>query len=207
MTKLDYLFKQYENILGWYKQSEEKAKFLVTLDTLVIGAVNGLVFIGADKVRAVRPLYNMPIWILLALSGIALVGSYLFVLRAMWPRHHARGTSLDVSERIWFFGDIASMTGKEHRKAMADWDKHDLEATMTAQNYILSRNVWIKHEALNWAIALTIVALVLLFALGIAYGVAVANTPLPPATPNQLGKMMGSFYPGSGVPPHGFIVV
>lgn len=54
MTKLDYLLKQYETVLGWYKQSEEKASFLMTLNTLVVGVVNGLVFIGADNIRTVR---------------------------------------------------------------------------------------------------------------------------------------------------------
>lgn len=46
MTKVEYLFKQFETILGWYKQSEEKAKFLVGLNTLVIGVVNGRCFIA-----------------------------------------------------------------------------------------------------------------------------------------------------------------
>ena len=92
MTKLEYVFKQYDNVLGWYKQSEEKAKFLVTLNTIVVGVVNGLVFIGADKVRAVRPLYTLPIWLLLALSGIALLGSYLFILLATSRRSRRRIT-------------------------------------------------------------------------------------------------------------------
>lgn len=182
MKRLDYLLKQYENILGWYKQSEEKAKFLVTVNTLVLGVVNGLVFIGADKVRSVRPLYTMPIWVMLSLSGIALVGSYLFVLRAMWPRHHARDASLKTSQRIWFFGDIASMTRQDYGAAVAEWSEQTLEETLIAQNHILSRNVWTKHEALNWAIAFTIVALILLFGLGLAYGIAVANTPLQPTS-------------------------
>src|SRR5262245_5523888 len=181
MSKLEYLLKQYENVLGWYKQSEEKAKFLVTINTLVVGAVNGLVFIGADKVRAARPFYTMPVWVLLALSGIALLASYLFILRAMWPRHHALDASLKPSERIWFFGDLASMTREDYNAAIHNWTEQHLEATMAAQNYILSKNVWIKHEALNWAIACTIVALVLFFALGLAYGIVVANTPLQPA--------------------------
>jgi hypothetical protein len=180
MTKLDYLFKQYENILGWYKQSEEKAKFLVTVNTLVVGVVNGLVFIGADKVRAIRPFYTLPIWLLLTLSGITLVGSYLFVLRAMWPRHHVLNTSIKASERIWFFGDIASLTKEEHKIVTDNWTEQNMEATMQTQNYILSKNVWIKHESLNWAIALTILAIVFLFALGVAYGIAVANIPLQP---------------------------
>lgn len=178
MEKLEYVYKQYENVLGWYKQSEEKAKFLVTLNTLVVGVVNGLVFIGADKVRTARLLYTLPIWLLLALSGIALIGSYLFVLCAMWPRHHALDTSLEASERIWFFGDIASMSRESHKQAMDEWSEKNVESTMLAQNYILSKSVWTKHNALNWAIALTIMALVLLFALGIAYGIAVAKMPL-----------------------------
>ncbi|MCK9293914.1 MAG: DUF5706 domain-containing protein [Desulfobulbaceae bacterium] len=177
MTKLEYLFKQFETILGWYKQSEEKAKFLVGLNTLVVGVVNGLVFVGADEMRAARDVYSMPIWLLLGLSGAALVASYLFVLRAMWPRHHARDLSLQTSEKFWFFGDIAAMSREEHRTAMANWTEQDLENTMVAQNYILSKNVWVKHESLNRAIALTIIALVLLFALGLAYSIAVANSP------------------------------
>lgn len=180
MTKLEYLLKQYETILGWYKQSEEKAKFLVGLNTLVVGVVNGLVFIGADKMQAARNVYSISIWLLLSLSGIALVSSYLFILRAMWPRHHVRDLSLRVIEKLWFFGDIAAMSKKEHCDAITHWTEQDFEQTMVAQNYILSRNVWIKHEALNWAITLTIIALVLLFALGIAYGMTVANHPLPP---------------------------
>jgi len=180
MTKLEYLLKQYETILGWYKQSEEKAKFLVGLNTLVVGVVNGLVFIGADKMQAARNVYSITIWLLLGLSGVALVSSYLFILRAMWPRHHVRDLSLQVIEKLWFFGDIAAMSKKEHCDAIAQWTEQDFEKTMVAQNYILSRNVWIKHEALNWAITLTIVALVLLFALGMAYGMAVANHPLQP---------------------------
>jgi hypothetical protein len=72
------------------------------------------------------------------------------------------------------------MTREEHKAALITWTEQNLEETLIAQNHILSRNVWAKHEALNWAIALTIVALVLLFALGMAYGIAVANLPLQP---------------------------
>jgi pycsar effector protein len=178
MTRLEYLLAQYENFLGWYKHSEEKAKFLVTLNTLVIGVVNGLVFIGADKVKAVRPLYTIPIWLLLAMSGIALLGSYLFILRAMWPRHHARDATLKSFERIWFFGDVAALTRQEFGAEIADWSEQKLEATLSVQNHVLAKNIWTKHEALNWAIAFTIVALMLLFGLGVAYGIAVANTPI-----------------------------
>jgi hypothetical protein len=177
MTRLEYLLKQHENALGWYRQSEEKAKFIVTLNTLVVGVVNGLVFIGAEKVGAVRRVYTAPIWLLLTLSGIALLGSYIFTLRAIWPRHHARDATLKRSERLWFFGDVASMTRKSYQAAMAHWTERDLEGTMIVQNHLFSTNVWVKHENLNRAIVCTIVALMFLFGLGVAYGIAVASTP------------------------------
>ena len=180
MTRLDYLFKQYENVLGWYKQSEEKAKFLVTLNTVVVGVVNGLVFVGADKVREVGRVYTIPIWVLLALSGVALAGSYVFILRTLWPRHHALDVSLKNSERMWFFGDVASMTRQDYGTAIAECSNEDIEQTMIAQNHILAGNVWTKHEAINWAIVFTIVALILLFALGVAYGIAITNVPPQP---------------------------
>jgi hypothetical protein len=175
MTKLEYLLRQYDTVVGWYRQSEEKAKFLVTINTLAVGIVNGLVFVGAEKVGAVGRLYTIPIWLLLALSGAALVGSYISVLRAMWPRHHKRTASPKLSLRTWFFGDVASLTEQQHREALTNWTEDDLEATLIAQNYILSSNVWTKHEALNWAITLTIIALVLLFALGVAYGIVITS--------------------------------
>lgn len=175
MTRLDFLFRQHEALIGWYKQSEEKGKFLVGLNTLVVGVVNGLVFVGAEKVKAVRSVYTAPIWILLALSGLALIGSYLWILRAMWPRHHAHEISLSDSQKLWFFGDIAPMSPEKHQAIMSTWNEQTLEATMIAQNYILSKNVWDKHEALKWAIALSIGALMLLLALGVMYGFAVAN--------------------------------
>jgi pycsar effector protein len=178
MTRLEYLLAQHEAVLGWYKQSEDKAKFLVSINTVVVGVVNGLVFLGADKLRT-RPPYTAGVWALLGLCGLALVASYLFILRAMWPRHHSREAALARSERLWFFGDLAAMTRQDFRDAVSRWTERDLEETLTAQNQILSRNVWIKHESLNRAIACTIVGLILLFGLGVAYGIAVANAPLP----------------------------
>ena len=67
------------------------------------------------------------------------------------------------------------MSQDEHKKLMGQWSEENLEATMSAQNFILSKNVSIKFDSLNRAISLTIVSLILLFGLGIAYAIAVAN--------------------------------
>jgi len=89
---------------------------------------------------------------------------------------------------MWFFGDLASMKRQDYKAALTDWSEQDLVDTMIAQNHILSVNVWTKHQALNRAITLTIVALVLLFGLGIAYGTAMANLPLLPASGAGLSR-------------------
>jgi hypothetical protein len=113
------------------------------------------------------------------LLGLAVVGSYLFVLWALWPRHHALAKDLTVSQRLWFFGDINAMKRFEYTEALERWTEQDLEETLTAQNHILSQSVWIKHEALHKAIVLTIVGLILLVPLGVAYAIAVTHMPPP----------------------------
>jgi len=176
MTRLEFLFSQHGNILDWYKQSETKSSFLVTINTLVVGVVNALVFVGVDKVALVKNVYGFSVWSLLALCGLALVASYLFILKAVRARHRGEVINLSDREKFWFFGHIASMSQDEHKKLMGQWSEENLEATMSAQNFILSKNVSIKFDSLNRAISLTIVSLILLFGLGIAYAIAVANS-------------------------------
>jgi Family of unknown function (DUF5706) len=175
MTRIEYLFKQFETIYEWYKRAEDKAGLLIGLNTLALGVVNGLVFVGADEIRAVQGFYTPWIGALLALAGLALVASYLQVLRAVRSRHDVGDTATEPAERLWFFGDIAAMSREQHREAMATWDERTLERSLLSQVHILSRNVVAKHAALNRAVTCTVTALLLLLALGIVYGVAVAS--------------------------------
>lgn len=176
MTRLEYLNRQYDVILGWYKQSEEKARFLVTINTVIAGIVNGLVFLAPEKLTQAKAVYTAPVCILLILSSVALIGSCVFILRAVWARHRGWSATLKPTERLWFFGDIAAMTREEHEKLVRDWSEEQMEATMTVQNHILAGNARKKFDALNVAISLTVASLMLLFALGFAY---TASTPTP----------------------------
>jgi hypothetical protein len=169
MDRLEYLSNQYENILGWYKQSEEKARFLVTINTFAAGIINGLVFIASDKVPKMGAMYTTPVWSLVFVSAVALIGSYILILRAVWARHRGWEPALKDTERFWFFGHVAAMTREEHQALVQNWSEERMEATMTAQNYILAHNVRTKFDALNWAISLTIVSLILLFVFGVAH--------------------------------------
>jgi hypothetical protein len=67
------------------------------------------------------------------------------------------------------------MSREQHREAMATWDERTLERSLLSQIHVLSRNVVAKHIALNRAVICTVIALLLLLALGIAYGAAVAS--------------------------------
>lgn len=175
MSKLDFLFRQLDTLLAWYRQAEEKAKFLVGVNTLGVGVVNALVFVGSEEIGGVRDLYSRPLWLLLGACALALAAFYLLVLRAIWPRHHAADGPLPPDERLWFFGHIAARTLEAHRAAMAGWNEEKLEASLVAQNHALSRNVWIKHEALGHATVCTVIALVLLLALGMTYALAIVQ--------------------------------
>jgi hypothetical protein len=175
MTKIEFLFRQLDATVAWYKQAEDRGKFLIGLNALLVGVLDALIFVGTERIQAVRTAYTTPIWVLLGLVAAGLVASYSFIFFAMWPRHRSHDRATRPSEKLWFFGDVAQMTKGEHREAMATWDDDAVVETLVSQNHILSSNVWAKHQALSWAMALTIATLVGVFALGVAYAIGVAG--------------------------------
>ena len=174
MTPLEYLFKQNAALLDWYKQAEEKGRFVVALNSIVVAGVNALAFAGGGRIGALPPPYAVAVWTLLALTGIVIVLSYAFVLHVMRSRHHTRRTGPPdaPSRRMWFFGDVAGMRPEVYGAIVSHWTPATLEAdvmdTMVLQNHILSLNLRTKHDAVDRAMACTLAALVLLFLLGIA---------------------------------------
>lgn len=90
---------------------------------------------------------------------------------------HRREPPLTDKEKLWFFGHVAAMPRETYKSLLDPFDERDVVATMLAQNHILSRNVRTKFDALNWAISLTIAAIVLFFVLGMVYALAVAGGP------------------------------
>ncbi len=100
------------------------------------------------------------------------------ILRVLWARHGRLDSSLPDIRRLWFFGDVAEMSSKCHAQAVGELTEESLpvhlEAMLTSQSHIFSANVWRKHQALNWAIVFTIVAVGSLFVLGVAYASAIS---------------------------------
>jgi Pycsar effector protein len=178
MEKVDFLLRQVDTTLAWYKQSEDKAKFLVTINTAVSGIASSLVFVSADKAQAAGKLLTGQVGALLLVLGASLLLSFMCILRVLWARHSRLDSSLPDIRRLWFFGDVADMTSKRHAKAVGELTEQSLpshlEAMLTSQSYIFSTNVLRKHQALNWAIVFTIVAVGSLFVLGVAYANAIS---------------------------------
>jgi len=166
LTRITYLFKQYDNILGWYHQAESKGTLLHAINGVLVTAVNGLVFLkgGQAEMR-----HSPGMLALLALSAVCVVGSYLFMLKAVWARHHGREPPLMDKEKLWFFGHVASLPRETYKRLLDPFVEADIEATMLAQNHILARNVTTKFNALNWAISLTIAAIIAFFLMGLVY--------------------------------------
>jgi hypothetical protein len=173
MSQLEYLFKQYETVLGWYRQAESKGTLLHAINGALVAALNGLVFVGAEKLKNVHVTYNQSIKTLLILTSVCVVASYLFMLKAVWARHHGREPALSDKEKLWFFGHVAAMSRETYKRLLDPFVEADVVATMLSKNHILSQNVATKFDALNWAISLTIAAIVLFFILGMVYASAV----------------------------------
>jgi hypothetical protein len=177
MTRLEYLLHQFETVSEWYRRAENKARFAIGLDTVLLGVVNGLVFVGADEARAPRGAFAPLVGALLVLAGGALAASCLLVLQAVRSRHGVRDAEAPPAERIWFFGDIAEMSRAQHREIMAAWNEAGFGQSLISQIHVLSRNVTAKYVAVNLATAFSVAALLRLFALGLIYGWAVATGP------------------------------
>jgi len=180
MTKIDFLLRQVDTTLAWYKQSEDKAKFLVTINTAVVGvSTSGLVFVSSDNAQAAGQLLTGGVGALLLALGISLLLSFMCILRAVWARHHTLDRSLPDTRRLWFFGDVAGMSRERHTRAIGELTEESLpshlEEMLVSQSHIFSTNVWRKHQALNWAIVFTVVAIGLLFVLGVAYASVIVS--------------------------------
>jgi hypothetical protein len=169
MDELDYLFKQHKNIVDWYKQAEAKSKFLHAINGLVAGIVNWLVFKG-DKAAPIQGIYKGWLLFLLYLVAICVIGSYGFMLQAVWARHHEdKKLKLADDQKLWFFGHLAKMDHGEFKNLLDPFDPKKIVASMLSQNQILSKNVKTKFDALNNAITLTTAALILIFLVGLLY--------------------------------------
>jgi hypothetical protein len=176
MTKVDFLLRQVDTTLVWYKQSEDKAKFLVTINTAVVTVASSLIFVSSGNPQAVGQL--RAVTVLLLVLGVSLLFSFICILRAVWARHNKLDSSLPEVRRLWFFGDVASMSDQQHAHAVGELTEESLpshlEAMLVSQSHIFSTNVWRKHQALNWAIVFTILSVVLLLALGVAHAITIS---------------------------------
>ena len=173
MTKTDFLLRQVDSTLTWYKHSEDKAKFLVAINTAVVGVVSSLVFVSSDKAQVAGKILSSRVGPLLLVLGLSLLLSFMCILRAVWARHGILDRSLPDVRRLWFFGDVAEMSRQRYADAVGELTEQSLpshlEAMLVSQSYIFSKNVLRKHQALNWAIVFTIMAVALLFVLGVVY--------------------------------------
>jgi Family of unknown function (DUF5706) len=179
MDKIEFLQRQLTQTVEWYSRCEEKAKFLVTIDTVVVSVASSLIFVGADDAASTDALLDGPVGLLLLSLGLSIALSFGCILIVLWARHDARRSDLPEGRGLLFFGDVAALSRDEHAEAVASLTEASfpthVEAMLVSQSHILSRSVLRKHRALNGTIAFTMSAVMLLLALGVAYA---ASLPL-----------------------------
>lgn len=174
MTRLEYLLRQSEAVGEWYRRAEDKARFVIGLDTVLLGVVNGLVFVGAEEARAarvVRAAGRYPAGARRSRAGGLLpTGAAGGAFASRGPRRRGLADGADVVLRR-YRGDEPRAASRGHGRL----DEAGFERSLISQNHVLSRHVAAKYVAVNRAAACGIVALLLLFALGLVYGWAVAG--------------------------------
>lgn len=172
MTRHEFLTARLAETLAWYRHCEEKAKFVIAINTTLVSVFAGLVFVAGDKrMQVLAPAPRG--WVVLLLSSLAVcvLCALISVLRVLWARHSTVDTALPDVRRLWFFGDVAGMSRDDYTRALttvegAAFDA-DVEAMLVSQNHLLATTVLRKHRALNWANGFTMVALACLFLLGV----------------------------------------
>ena len=168
MTKLDYLFKQYENVLYWQQHAQQLSRFVLAINTAIVGIFNGLYFAGNGKLAEKITIDNPLAIALLALCSLALIASFLFFFRSIWAKHNKGPEQLDTNEKLWFFGHVASMSKDSFFEALKEWSEEDAISSLQSQIHIVSGNLRSRFTNVNISFTCTGIALVSLFFIGIA---------------------------------------
>ena len=167
ISKLDYLFKQYDNLLFWHKHVQDLSKFLFAVNAVVIGIINGLFFLSDEKFSDKVSGNENQAKILVLLCALTMLISFLFLFRSIWAMHRKKPDNLRPSEEIWFFGHIAELSFSEFTSRIEDWSPdHALEA-LKSQIHIVSRHLKTRYDSINMGFTFTGISLLLLLAVGL----------------------------------------
>lgn len=171
MRKREFLSGNHAELLAWYRHCEEKAKFIIAINTALVSVFAGIVFAGGGARMPATAIGNGGVAALLVMLGISVLASLLAVLRVLWARHYVVDTTLPEDMRVWFFGDIAGLSREAYARSIAAIPEDALdarvEAMLTSQVHILATSVMRKHRALNWAIGFTMAAVACQCLLGV----------------------------------------
>ncbi len=177
---LEFVRRQWTEIIDWYKSADLKANIILTLD----GAF--LTFVSVSLVSQVEELGQVPLYtlILLGLMVVTLTISLCCAIACIWSRIIPRGEIKDLFKKwkvditdhttyspktSWFFQTISALNETEFEKKMKMVDSSFERDAIAYQIYKVSGNVLDKHKYVNYGFTFAVATLLLFLASAVTF--------------------------------------
>ena len=186
---LDYARAVYGSVLGWYESADRKAQLILTIDGVFLSFLTGTLLSSPDDVAALVDGFGPETWTLLALMGVALLGSLGAALLCVISRLHtpdelharlaAAGVRLDDGSTyppsaMWFFQLLAELDPVQAERRLLTVDAEFATRAVANEVLQLAPRVRVKHRLVNIGFTLSVVTLVCFLAAGVSYVIRVA---------------------------------
>ena len=192
---LNYSRRQYDDVLDWYNSADSKAQVILAINGGFIAFVSGTVFAKPDDLISIVDEFNSITWILVILMVVSLITSIGASIYCLWSRictgkelrkkidDETRAYSLDANildnryapSLTSFFLFIEHLDPKIFENTLKSVDTEYEIAALAGQIRALSRNVKVKHLAVNIGFAMTSIALITFFMVAVSYVLEVAK--------------------------------
>jgi hypothetical protein len=174
----------YDRVIGWYESAERKAQLILTLDGIFLSFLSASAFQKAGDLRETTDSFGPETWALLALMAIALLGSIVSAVTALFSRMYSdaemegylerRGVQRDRPESYrpsvtWFFQDLAQLDPQALSATLLRADAGYAVSVLAENVVALARNVVKKHRFVNWGFILAGATLVFFLAALVSY--------------------------------------
>ena len=175
-NKLEFTRNLYERTIDWYKNADSKAQIILTLNGALISFLAASIFKNPDELLKIIRKFNGFTWFCLFAMCVCIAGSVAFAIKCLWSRistsarrADAENTDQSILDEMAFFGTIRRLDPDDFRKQLPEMNESAEIKALGTQIYLLSRNVYEKHLAVNLSFVLIGGGLIFFLLGGIGY--------------------------------------
>ena len=176
-NNLEFSRSLYERTIDWYKNADSKAQIILTLNGVFISFLAASIFKSPDDLLKITNKFSSFTWFCLLAMGVCVCFSIVCAVRCLWSRiesvtdHRGDAENADESllDKIAFFGTIRHLSLKEFQNQLPKMNEDFEIKALGTQIYLLSKNVYEKHSAVNLGFVLVSGALIFFLLSGVSY--------------------------------------